>query len=129
MANKKVLLVEDDFINMRLAQHILETEGYIVLKAATAQEALEKMESVLPNLILIDVQLPDIDGRVFVRMLRDKPDTKDIKILALTACAMKGDREMILQVGCDGYISKPIHVQKFIDIVRGHIGAGSGTGR
>jgi CheY-like chemotaxis protein len=62
-------------------------------------------------------------------MLRDKPDTKDIKILALTACAMKGDRERLLQVGCNGYISKPIDVQKFIDIVRGHIGAGSGTGR
>ncbi len=125
VTDKKVLLVEDDFINMRLIQHVLETEGYIVIKAATAQEALEQLESVLPDLILVDIQLPDIDGRVLVRMLRDRPETKVIKILALTACAMKGDREKILQVGCDDYISKPIDVQDFLKTVRRFIGAAS----
>lgn len=118
MPNKKILLVEDDFMNMRLAQHILEVEGYTVLKAATAQEALEQIESTLPDLILMDAQLPDMDGMTVVRILRENAITRDITILALTACAMKGDRERMLHMGCDGHISKPIDVQDFIDTVR-----------
>ena len=118
MPNKKILLVEDDFMNMRLAQHILEVEGYTVLKAATAQEALEQIESTLPDLILMDAQLPDMDGMTVVRILRENAITRDIIILALTACAMKGDRERMLHMGCDGHISKPIDVQDFIDTVR-----------
>ena len=118
MPNKKILLVEDDFMNMRLAQHILEVEGYTVLKAATAQGALEQIESTLPDLILMDAQLPDMDGMTVVRILRENAITRDITILALTACAMKGDRERMLHMGCDGHISKPIDVQDFIDTVR-----------
>ena len=118
MPNKKILLVEDDFMNMRLAQHILEVEGYTVLKAATAREALEQIESTLPDLILMDAQLPDMDGMTVVRILRENAITRDITILALTACAMKGDRERMLHMGCDGHISKPIDVQDFIDTVR-----------
>lgn len=118
MPDKKILLVEDDFMNMRLAQHILEVEGYTVLKAATAQEALEQIESTLPDLILMDAQLPDMDGMTVVRILRENAITRDITILALTACAMKGDRERMLHMGCDGHISKPIDVQDFIDTVR-----------
>ena len=118
MPNKKILLVEDDFINMRLTQHILEEEGYTVLKATTAQEALEQIEASLPDLILMDVQLPDMNGMTLVRRLRENATTKDITILTLTACAMKGDRERILQMGCDGYIAKPIDLRNFIDTVR-----------
>lgn len=125
VVEKKILLVEDDFINMRLAQHVLESEGYVVLEAATAQEALEQIESTLPDLILVDVQLPDIDGLILVKMLREKPKTRDAKILALTACAMKGDRERMLKVGCDGYISKPIDVKEFIATVRGILNDGT----
>ena len=117
MLSKRILLVEDDFMNMRLAQHILEAEGYTVLTAATAREAMEQIESSLPDLILMDVQLPDMDGMMVVRILRGKATTKDITILALTAYAMKEDRERILQMGCDGYISKPYDVQDFIDTV------------
>ena len=116
--NKIILLVEDDFMNMRLAQHILETEGYTILKAVTAREALEQIESTLPDLILMDMQLPDMDGMTVVRILREKATTKDTTILALTACAMKGDREKILQMGCNGYIAKPIDVQDFVNTVR-----------
>lgn len=104
-------------MNMRLAQYILETEGYTVFKAATAQEALEQIESVLPDLVLMDVQLPDMDGMTVVKILRENAKTRDITILALTACAMKGDRERILQMGCSGYIAKPIDVQDFINTV------------
>ena len=118
MPNKRILLVEDDFMNMRLAHHILEVEGYCVLKASTAQEALEQIESTLPDLILMDVQLPDMDGMTVVRILRESAITRDTTILALTACAMKGDRERILQIGCNGYISKPIAVQDFVNTVR-----------
>jgi len=125
VVEKKILLVEDDFINMRLAQHVLESEGHVVLEAATAQEALEQIESTLPDLILVDVQLPDIDGLILVKMLREKPKTRDARILALTACAMKGDREKMLKVGCDGYISKPIDVKEFIATVRGILNDGT----
>jgi CheY-like chemotaxis protein len=118
MPNNRILLVEDDFMNMRLAQHILEAEGYTVLKANTAREALEQMESTLPDLVLMDVQLPDMDGLTVVRILKENSRTKDTTVLALTACAMKGDRERILQMGCDGYIPKPIEVQDFINTVR-----------
>jgi len=127
MPNKKILLVEDDFMNMRLAQHILKVEGYTVLTAATAREALEQIESTLPDLILMDAQLSDMDGMTVVRILRENAITRDITILALTACAMKGDRERILQTGCDGYIAKPIDVQDFINTVRRFLNARTGT--
>ena len=130
MAKKKrILLVEDDFMNMRLAQHILEVEGYTVLKAATARQALEQIESTLPDLILMDVQLPDIDGMTVVRVLKETARTRGTIILALTASAMKGDRERILRMGCDGYISKPIDVQDFINTVRRFLGPRTPTER
>ena len=127
MPSKKVLIVEDDFMNMRLTQHILEEEGDTVLKAATAHEALTQVETVLPDLILMDVQLPDMDGLTVVRMLREGNVTKDIIILALTAYAMKGDKERMLRMGCDDYISKPIDVQSFINTVRRFLGSKTRT--
>lgn len=125
MPNKRILVVEDDLMNMRLAQHVLEVEGYTVVKAATGQEALKQIESTLPDLILMDLQLPDIDGMTLVRILRAKAITRDTTILALTAYAMKGDREKILQIGCNDYISKPINVKEFINTVRRYLGPGS----
>jgi CheY-like chemotaxis protein len=122
MPNKRILLVEDDFMNMRLAQHVLEIEGYTVVNAATGREALKQIESTLPDLILMDLQLPDMDGMTLVSILRAKAMTRDTTILALTAYAMKGDRERILQIGCNGYIAKPINVQEFINTVRRYLG-------
>ena len=118
MPGKTIMLVEDDFLNMRLAEHILEAEGYTVTKATTAQEALDSIGPTLPDLILMDIQLPDMDGTTVVRLLRENDRTRDITILALTACAMKGDRERILQSGCNGYISKPIDIKNFIRAVK-----------
>jgi len=118
MAGKKILLVEDDYINMRLVQHILESEGYTMLKATTGQEALEQVAVDLPDLILMDVQLPDMDGMMVVKTLKQNPRNQDIPILALTAYAMKGDRERIMQMGCNQYISKPIEIKDFIRTVR-----------
>lgn len=125
MPNKRILLVEDDFMNMRLAQHVLEIEGYTVAKAATGREALKQIESTPPDLILMDLQLPDMDGMTLVRILREKAMIRDTTILALTAYAMKGDRERILQIGCNGYIAKPINVQEFIKTVRRYLGPGN----
>ena len=118
MPNKRILVVEDDFMNMKLTQHILETEGYDVLKATTAREAIEHIKVAPPDLILMDVHLPDINGMTAVRIIRESTGTRDITILALTACAMKGDRERILRMGCDGYISKPINVRSFTKTLR-----------
>ena len=117
MPNRKILLVEDDFMNMRLAQHILEGEGYTVLTATTAREAMAQIESTIPDLILMDVQLPDMNGMTVVKIMRENAITRDIVILALTACAMKGDREKMLRMGCNGYIAKPIDVRGFIETV------------
>jgi two-component system cell cycle response regulator DivK len=125
MPNKTILLVEDDFMNMKLAQHVLESQGYTVVKATTGQEALQQLKDSVPDLILMDVQLPDIDGMILVRIIRAKDTTRETNILALTACAMKGDREKILKTGCNDYISKPINVETFVSTVRRYLGSGN----
>ncbi len=118
MSKKSILLVDDDFMNVRLAQYILESEGYFVVRAATARQTLEQLALFTPDLILMDIQLPDIDGRVLIKTLRQQPEIRDVKILALTACAMKGDRERILNTGFNDYISKPIDITTFLTAVR-----------
>ncbi len=125
MPNKTILLVEDDFMNMRLAQHVLEAEGYRVVKATTGWEALDQIKTGLPDLILMDVQLPDIDGMALVRIIRANEAARETVILALTAFAMKGDREKILKTGCNDYISKPINVENFISTVRKYLDTGN----
>jgi two-component system cell cycle response regulator DivK len=125
MTNKTILLVEDDFMNMKLAQHVLESQGYNVVKATTGQEALQQLKASTPDLILMDVQLPDIDGMTLVRIIRAKDTNRETNILALTACAMKGDREKILETGCNDYISKPINVETFVSTVRRYLGSGN----
>lgn len=125
MPSKTVLLVEDDFMNMRLVQHVLEAEGYTVVGATSGWEALNQIKNSLPDLILMDVQLPDIDGMSLVRIIRAGEADRKTVILALTAYAMKGDKEKILQTGCNGYIAKPINVEQFISAVRSYLGTGN----
>ena len=125
MPNKTILLVEDDFMNMRLAQHVLESEGYTVLKATTGWEALNQIKTGLPDLILMDIQLPDIDGMTLARIIRASEAARETVILAMTAFAMKGDREKILKTGCNDYISKPINIETFISTVRRYLGTGN----
>jgi two-component system cell cycle response regulator DivK len=125
MPNKTVLLVEDDYMNMRLAQHVLEAEGYTVIGATTGWEALNQIKTGLPDLILMDVQLPDIDGMTLVRIIRAGEAAQKTVILALTAYAMKGDKEKIMKTGCDDYIAKPINVEQFISTVRRYLGTGN----
>jgi two-component system cell cycle response regulator DivK len=127
MPGKTILLVEDDFMNMRLAQHILEAEGYNVVRATTGWEALNQIKTGLPDLILMDIQLPDIDGMTLARIIRANEAARDTVILALTAFAMKGDKEKILKTGCDDYIAKPINIEKFIGTVRRYLDTGNET--
>ena len=103
-----VLVVEDNDANQLLARSVLEREGYRVEVAGAAEEALEKMAERLPNLILMDVQLPGQDGLSLTRALKADPTTANIPVIALTAHAMTGDREETIAAGCAGYIAKPI---------------------
>lgn len=109
MSNQSlVLVVEDNEANQLLARSVLEREGYRVEVAGAAEEALEKLAERLPNLILMDVQLPGQDGLSLTRALKADPATANIPVIALTAHAMTGDREQTIAAGCAGYIAKPI---------------------
>ncbi len=117
MAGEKILLVEDNEINRRLAVFLLRSQGYQVREATTAEEALEVLKTDRPGLILMDVQLPDMDGLEVTRKLKENPSTRDIPVVAITSYAMKGDREEALVAGCTDYITKPIDKTTFLQRV------------
>jgi len=112
---KRVLVVEDNEMNMQLVEFLLEKGGYEIVKAASGEEALAVARSEKPvDLILMDIHLPGIDGLSVVQELKRDERTRRVPILALTAHAMRGDKDRFLQAGCDGYISKPIDVKTFL---------------
>lgn len=117
-----ILVVEDNEANQLLVQAVLELEGYRVDIAGSAQEAVERLRAATPDLILMDVQLPGQDGLSFTRELKADPSTADIPIVALTAHAMRGDRDLAMEAGCLGYISKPIETRTFGGQVRMFLG-------
>jgi len=108
-----ILIVEDNEANRLLAGAVLEREGYRVEMAGNAQEALDMLAIGSPDLILMDVQMPGMDGLTLTRRLKSNTRTADIPVVALTALAMTGDRELTLEAGCSGYISKPINTRTF----------------
>ena len=114
MSEKKILLVEDNPVNRRLAEFLLRSQGYQVRAATNAQEAFDTIKAERPDLILMDVQLPGMDGLEATRKLKEEPTTRDIPVVAVTSYAMKGDREKALAAGCSGYITKPIDKDTFI---------------
>jgi len=114
----EVLIVEDNPTNMKLAADLLKRAGYQVLKAFDAEEGIAMAMEKLPSLILMDIQLPGMDGLTAIRLLKGGEKTHHIKIIALTAFAMKGDEEKMLAAGCDGYISKPIRYKEFLETVK-----------
>ncbi|MFQ5656778.1 MAG: response regulator [Candidatus Methylomirabilales bacterium] len=128
MAGGRILLVEDNPANRRLAEFLLKSHGYFVYEAMTGQEALELAKTHVPDLILMDLQLPGLDGFAATRILKEDAATKDIPIVALTAYAMKGDAERALEAGCDGYITKPIDTKEFPVAVSRYLAAGRGKG-
>ena len=118
MAGESVLVVEDNEKNMKLVRDILQAMGYIPLEATSGEEALALAAEQAPALVLMDIQLPDIDGSEALRRLRSDERTAGIPVLALTAQAMRGERERFLAAGFDGYLSKPVDVDELIETVR-----------
>jgi two-component system, cell cycle response regulator DivK len=112
-----ILVIEDNPVNMRLVRLILRTQGYTVCEAATGQEALNLLETEMPGLILLDMQLPGMDGFTLAARLKGDPRTDAIPLVAVTALAMKGDAERVLAAGCDAYLPKPIDAQELIEVI------------
>jgi two-component system cell cycle response regulator DivK len=110
MGKAKVLYIEDNLDNMILVKRILEIEGYHVIGAETGQEGLAKAMENLPDIVITDINLPDIDGYEVTDTLKKDTKTAHIPVIAMTANVMKKDRENVIQAGCDGFISKPIDV-------------------
>jgi two-component system cell cycle response regulator DivK len=117
----KVLLIEDNATNMELAIFLLQSAGHTVLSAADAEAGLKLAREEQPQLILMDIQLPGMDGLEATALLKKDRSTHDIPVIALTALAMKGDEERIRAAGCDGYIAKPMRYQDFLATVAGQL--------
>jgi two-component system cell cycle response regulator DivK len=115
MGKFKVLYIEDNFDNMILVKRVLEAEGYEVIGAETGAQGLSRALEVKPDIVITDINLPDIDGYEITAMLKKGATTAHIPVIAMTANVMKKDRENILEAGCDAYISKPIDIDELPD--------------
>lgn len=121
MSGETILIVDDNPANLKLARVLLEGEGYRVATAVDAEDALSVLRELTPQLILMDIQLPGMDGIELTRRLKTAAATRDIIIIALTAYAMKRDEERARAAGCDGYISKPIDIERLPLAIAGHL--------
>jgi two-component system, cell cycle response regulator DivK len=121
-AAKTVMIVEDNELNMKLFHDLLAAHGYRTLQTRTGMEALRVAREQRPDLILMDIQLPEVSGLEVTKWLKDDEELCDIPVIAVTAFAMKGDEERIRRGGCEAYISKPISIASFLDAVRRHLG-------
>ena len=119
----RVLVVDDNLFNLELASYVLAADGLAVATAGDADEALCRIADFQPDLILMDIQLPGMDGLTLTRQLKADPATRPILVVAFTAYAMKGDEAAMRAAGCDGYLAKPIDVARFAAQVRGLLGA------
>lgn len=119
---KKVLIVEDNELNMKLFNDLLEANGYATVQTNNGHAVLEIARAEMPDLILMDIQLPEISGLEVTSRLKATEDLKGIPVIAVTAFAMKGDEEKIREGGCEDYIAKPISVLTFLDVVRKYLG-------
>lgn len=117
MAGESILVVDDNAVNLKLARVLLVSEGYRVHTAGDAKEALRLIDEASPQMVLMDLQLPGISGLQLTRLLKSDQRRRAIPIIALTAFAMKGDAEMALAAGCDGYVSKPIDIQRLTSLI------------
>ena len=124
MAGEQILVVEDNEKNMKLFRDVLQATGYRTLEATTGGRAVELATEHGPDLVLMDIQLPDIDGVEALGRLRADERTASIPVLALTAQAMQGDRERFLAAGFDGYLSKPVNIAELVATVKQHCDGG-----
>ena len=121
MSNETVLYIEDNIDNRTLIRRILSAEGYKVIEAARATEALEIIKTAHIDLILMDINMPDMDGYTLTAQIRGMPGFGSVPIVALTANVMRGDRERSLEAGCDGYIQKPIDIDLLPRQIEGYL--------
>jgi two-component system cell cycle response regulator DivK len=128
MAGEPILIVDDNPQNLKLARVLLTSEGYEVRTAVDAEDALKSLTTFSPGLILMDIQLPGMDGLTLTRKLKADPARRDIVIIALTAYAMKGDDEKAFAAGCDGYVPKPIDITTLPSIVAAALRRGATGG-
>ena len=119
---KKVMIVEDNELNMKLFRDLIEATGYETVRTRNGLEALDLARAHRPDLILMDIQLPEVSGLEVTKWLKEDDDLHKIPVIAVTAFAMKGDEERIRQGGCEASISKPISVMHVLDVVRKHLG-------
>jgi two-component system, cell cycle response regulator DivK len=117
MSSKTILIVEDNELNMKLFNDLLQAHGYNTLQAKDGRVVVELTRKNRPDLILMDIQLPEISGLEITKMLKADDDLRSIPVVAVTAFAMKGDEQKIRNGGCDGYIAKPISVASFLQTV------------
>lgn len=118
---KTVLIVEDNELNMKLFHDLLEAHGYATLQTRDGMEALKIARQEKPDLILMDIQLPEVSGLEVTKWIKEDDDLKRIPVIAVTAFAMKGDEEKIREGGCEDYIAKPISIAKFLDTVKRYL--------
>ncbi len=121
---KTILIVDDDELSVKLFGDILTERGYNVIKTDTGRDVQMLARDNRPDLILMDIRLPEISGLDAFKLLRDDPGTKDIPVIAVTAFALKGDEEKYCEAGFDGYISKPILMPKYLDMIEKHLNGG-----
>ena len=119
---KTILIVEDDELNMKLYNDILRVQGYVTLQTGDGREALKIAREHRPDLILMDIQLPNISGLEVTKILKEEASLKSIPVVAVTAYAMKGDEERIRQGGCEGYLAKPVSLANFLQTVEAFLG-------
>ena len=120
--SKTILIVEDNELNMKLFSDLLEAKGYATVKTGNGMDAMELARTHRPDLILMDIQLPEVSGLDVTRWLKEDDDLRHIPVIAVTAFAMKGDEERIRSGGCEAYISKPISVSGFLETIRTFVG-------
>ncbi|MCL4157882.1 UNVERIFIED_CONTAM: hypothetical protein GTU68_006022 [Idotea baltica] len=118
---QNILIVEDNELNMKLFNDLLEAHGYNTLQSRNGMEAFELARQHRPNLVLMDIQLPEVSGLEVIKWLKEDDELCKIPVIAVTAFAMKGDEDRIREAGCEAYLSKPISVANFLDVVSQHL--------
>jgi CheY-like chemotaxis protein len=128
MEGTSILIVDDNTQNLKLARVVLANEGYDVHTASNAEDAIQLLRTLTPRLILMDIQLPGMDGLELTRRLKADPATRAVRVIALTAYAMKGDDEKAFAAGCDGYLTKPVDIERLAAVVSSHLAEPGPTG-
>ena len=121
MSSDRILIVDDNVTNLKLVSYLMKAKGYEVGTAVDAESALEEVRTHRPRVILMDLQLPGVDGLQLTRQLKSDPATREIIVIAVTAYAMKGDQERALAAGCDDYVTKPIDTRGLPETIERHL--------